>query len=34
MPAGALVDAVTDSDLPDEVARFVGNRFDVVLQVT
>jgi hypothetical protein len=34
MPAGALVDAVTDLDLADEVTGFVGNRIDVVLQVT
>jgi hypothetical protein len=34
MPAGALVDAVTDPDLADEVTGFVGNRIDVVLQVT
>jgi hypothetical protein len=30
MPAGALVDALTDPDLPNELTRFVGNRIDVV----
>jgi hypothetical protein len=34
MPAGALVDAVTDPDPPDEHTRLVGNRIDVVAQVT
>ena len=33
MPAGALVDPVTDPDLPNELTRFVGNRIDVVAQV-
>lgn len=34
MPAGALVDPVADPDLPNELTRFVGNRIDVVAQVS
>jgi len=34
VPAGALVNPVTDPDLPDKLTRFVGNRIDVVAQVT
>ena len=33
MPAVALVEALTDPDLPNELARFIGNRIDVVAQV-
>jgi hypothetical protein len=33
MPAVALVEALTEPDLPNELARFIGNRIDVVAQV-
>jgi len=33
MPTSDLVDAITDSDLPDELARFVGDHIDLLLEV-